>query len=241
MKHALFSDVHGNLEAFQAVVRDGREQAVGQWLCLGDTVGYGGDPQACLALARSLGGPMVRGNHDDETGHGGVVSHFSPLAVAGVLYSRRMLSAEERAFLAALPLRLEVGDCTLVHATLDRPEGWEYIVSPAEAARSLARQATPLGFFGHTHIPHLFAEEKGEVREFVYRQVELNPAKRYFINVGSVGQPRDGDPRAAYAIYDDAARTVELRRVAYDVAAAQAKIAAAELPARLAARLAEAR
>jgi diadenosine tetraphosphatase ApaH/serine/threonine PP2A family protein phosphatase len=241
MRYGIFSDIHGNLEALEAVVADLRGQSPDALLCLGDIAGYNADPQACLRIVRHLGATVVRGNHDQETASDAPVSYANPMAKEGILHSRRQLGTEERAWLGALPYIEKVGGFTLAHASLAAPERWPYVTAPEQAARSFAAQETPLAFFGHTHVPHLFAEAGGEVAEHVYNKVTLDPAKRYFVNVGSVGQPRDGDWRAAYAVYDDAARSLELRRVPYDIAAAQAKIRAAGLPESLALRLSQAR
>lgn len=243
MRYGIFSDVHANFEALEAVLADMRTLGVGRPVCLGDTVGYNGSPAECLETVRALGCPTVRGNHDHETARPGVPDHFNHMAVQGILYSRSRLDPDQRAYLGALPYQMDLpGEaCTLVHATLDKPESWRYVTGPAEAAHSLGWQKTPVAFFGHTHVPHLFVDDGERVAEYFYRKVLLDPAKRYLVNVGSVGQPRDGDWRAAYAVYDSADRSLELRRLPYDIAKAQAKIKKAGLPERLAERLAAAR
>jgi len=241
MRYGIFSDIHSNLEALEAVLADMRAQAVGKLVCLGDIVGYNANPRECLEIVRGLGCVVIRGNHDQETARSGKVPDFNPQATAGVVYSRHELDAAQRAFLGALPLKDTVDDFTVVHATLADPARWGYVVSLAEAELSIGFQKTALCFFGHTHVPHLFVEEEGKVAEYFYRKITLDPGKRYFINVGSVGQPRDGDWRAAYALYDSAERTLELHRVPYDVATTQAKIRQAKLPEALAARLSGAR
>ena len=127
----------------------------------------------------------------------------------------------------------------MVHSTLDQPNRWGYVFSCLEAESSFQYQKTNLCFFGHTHVPHVFIRDT-KVHEFFYKKIDIQPEKKYFVNVGSVGQPRDGDWRAAYVIYDSGANTIELRRLPYDLAKAQAKIMNAGLPARLAERLANA-
>jgi diadenosine tetraphosphatase ApaH/serine/threonine PP2A family protein phosphatase len=154
-------------------------------------------------------------------------------------YCRDQLSEEQKAFLRSLPMQRPVGSFTVVHATLDGPARWGYVFSSAEAETSFSYQRTQICFFGHTHVPHVFIKDS-KVHEFFYRKIEIKPDKRYFVNVGSVGQPRDGDWRAAYAIYDSDENTIELRRVTYDIAKAQQKIIKAGLPQRLAERLANA-
>ncbi len=248
MRYAIFSDIHSNLEALEAVLADLRKQSIEKMVCLGDIVGYNANPRECLEIVRGLGCVLIRGNHDHESGREGKIPGFNPQATAGVLYSRGQIDAGQRAFLAGLPLQEKVDAFTAVHATLAEPERWGYVLSLAQAELSLAYQETPLCFFGHTHVPHLFVEEEkslgarlGKVAEYFYRKITLDPERRYFINVGSVGQPRDGDWRAAYVIYDSGERSLELRRVSYDVATTQAKIRKAGLPEALAERLTRAR
>ncbi|MDE1170004.1 MAG: metallophosphoesterase family protein [Verrucomicrobium sp.] len=242
MRYGVFSDVHANLEALEAVVNDMYAQGVEVPVCLGDIVGYNADPGACLDRIRALDGPVVRGNHDQEAVGGHPATHFNALAEAGVAYSRKQLSLSQKFYLVELPLQLRLSGFSLVHASQRDPEGWEYVTHAEAAAANLAVQETPLCFFGHTHVPHLFAQEPGgRVAEYFYQKAELDPLKRYFVNVGSVGQPRDGDWRASYAIYDSTAQTLELRRIPYAIERAQAKIVAAGLPPELAERLRRAR
>src|SRR5580658_2676510 len=142
-------------------------------------------------------------------------------------------------FLRALPLQRPVNSFTVVHSTLDQPNRWGYVFSCLEAESSFQYQKTNICFFGHTHVPHVFIRDT-KVHEFFYKKIDIQPEKKYFVNVGSVGQPRDGDWRSAYVIYDSGSNTIELRRLPYDLAKAQAKIMNAGLPARLAERLANA-
>lgn len=237
MRIAIFGDIHGNLEGLEAVLADASTQRCEEYLCTGDIVGYGASPVECLRRVRELNCPVVKGNHDEQAALDGEMLGFSPLAEAALRWTRDQLSDESRAWLGALPFVLPVGDFTLVHATLDFPERWGYVFNQIDAAASFSRQTTNLCFYGHTHAPRMYSEGVGGIRTRPIDTFTIEPKMRHFFNVGSAGQPRDGDWRAAYVIYDTTAGTVELRRVPYDIGGAQAKIRGAGLPPRLADRL----
>jgi len=237
MKYAVIGDIHSNLEGLQAVLKDAQEQGVEKYACVGDIVGYNSNPKECLELIRSLECATVRGNHDHYCSHDESLSGFHPLAADVVDWTRRQLSEEQRAYLRDLPLVRQVESFTLVHSTLDTPEMWGYVFDKLEAETHFNYQVTSVCFYGHTHVPIAFEKGNG-IKSGLYTRIKITVGKKYFINVGSVGQPRDGDPRAAYAIYDMVENVVELRRVAYDFRITQQKILSAGLPSRLAARLA---
>lgn len=239
MRFGIFGDIHSNLEGLEAVIEDMLSQNVTHTVCLGDIVGYNASPAECLEKVRALGCPIVKGNHDEEASEDRDISHFNELAFVSMQYSRQQLSDEQKQFLRSLPLQRPVANFTVVHATLDGPAKWGYVFTSMEAEASFNYQRTQICFFGHTHVPHVFIRDT-KVHEFFYRKIDIKPDKRYFVNVGSVGQPRDGDWRSAYAIYDTNENTIELRRVAYDLPKAQQKILKAGLPNRLAERLANA-
>ena len=236
---AIFSDVHGNLEALQAVQRAGVTRGVDAWLCLGDVVGYGADPSACLALTRSLADVILLGNHDAAVAGVQGVEYFNACARRAVDWTRRTFSAPELAFLAGLAVTHIDGEGSYVHADPAVPDAWHYVSDLADVGRALDATQTRLVYVGHTHVGFLCAAG-GEGVALVAEgsgRVELMSDCRYLINVGSVGQPRDGDPRACFVLRDDETDTVELVRTDYDVAAAQAGILAAGLPPFLAERL----
>jgi len=239
VKFGIFGDIHSNQEGLEAVLEDMQKQKVTHAVCLGDIVGYNANPSECLEMVRALGCPIVKGNHDEEASEDRDIEHFNPLAFASMKYSRDALSDEQKKYLRSIPFQKTVGDFTIVHSTLDGPARWQYVFTAVDAEASFTYQRTQVCFFGHTHVPHLFVRDTA-VHEFFYKRVVLQPDKRYFVNVGSVGQPRDGDWRAAYVIYDSKDRTIELRRLPYDLAKAQEKIISAGLPDRLAERLANA-
>ena len=237
MKFAIFGDIHGNLEALQAVLRDAQEQGCVNYVCLGDIVGYGADPAACLETVRALDCPVVRGNHDEGAANESLLEDLNPLAQAALLWTREQLTRDQRRWLAELKLVRQVRDFTIVHATLDSPGAWAYVTNRFDAMASFSYQFTQLCFYGHTHAPRIF-EKDDTVRGARGLESPLTRGTKYFINVGSVGQPRDGDWRASYAIYDIQRQYVQIRRVDYDLGTAQAKILDAGLPPLLSERLA---
>jgi predicted phosphodiesterase len=223
MKFAVMADVHANLEALQAVLVDSKQQGCTHYAFLGDFVGYCADPKACLDIVRAMIAPCVKGNHDEYCSTDLPLEEFNPPAAKVVQWTRNQLSEDHRKWLRELPYVRTVKDFTIVHATLDHSESWGYVFDKLAAATSLARQETPVCFFGHTHVPLAFVRDS-LVRGGTYTHFKVQPGKQYFVNPGAVGQPRDGDPKAAYVIYDMGKQAIELRRVAYDVATTQRKV-----------------
>ncbi|MEY4916432.1 MAG: hypothetical protein RL616_345 [Verrucomicrobiota bacterium] len=237
MKYAIIADIHGNLEAFQVVLEDIRAQQVDHIVCLGDVVGYNANPKECLQIVRDMNIPCVKGNHDDLCSTNNELEGFNPHAADAVHWTRNQLNEDEKKWLRDLKYTRMAANFTMVHATLDAPERWQYVFEKLAASASFPYQLTQVCFFGHTHVPVAFMRDT-MVRGGTYSKFKIDPSKKYFINVGAVGQPRDNNPKCAYVIYDLTAGTIELRRLEYDIAAAQAKIIAAGLPERLAERLA---
>ncbi len=240
MRYGIFADIHSNQEALEAVLEDMQNHKVTHTVCLGDIVGYNANPVECLNLVRALGCPIVKGNHDEEASEDRPIEHFSELAYVSMRHSREALSEEDKKFLRSLPMQRNVADFSIVHSSLDGPARWIYVFTSREAEASFVYQRTQMCFFGHTHVPNAFILDGQDVQECFYRRLVLKPGSRYYINTGSVGQPRDGDWRASYAIYEPDSGTVEMRRVPYDLSKAQQKILRAGLPERLAERLANA-
>ncbi len=238
MKWAILSDVHANLEALEAVVEDLKREDAERVAFLGDIVGYGANPSECLAALRDLTETVVAGNHDFGAIGQTDVSGFNAAARAAVEWTGEKLSAADRSFLRHLPLLRRVENFTFVHATPHEPEAWNYIFSLDEAEREFKDLGTPLAFVGHSHRPVIFVEEEnGDVMAVQETEVVLEPGKRYLINVGSVGQPRDRNPEAAYGLLDESSGKYRLKRVPYAVQSAQEKILRAGLPFFLADRL----
>jgi predicted phosphodiesterase len=236
LKYAILGDIHGNLEALEAVLKDASEMGVNAYICVGDIVGYNANPAECLAKVRELDFTCVKGNHDHYCSHDESLDDFHPLAANVIDWTRHQLDDDEIAYLRGLKYSRIVSGFTIVHSTLDMPDKWGYVFDSLEADANFNYQSTSLCFHGHTHIPVVY-EKKGRVGKKEFDKVSLTLGSKYFINVGSVGQPRDGNPLAAYSVYDMKEKTVELRRVPYDIEAVQAKILSAGLPERLAARL----
>ncbi len=236
---AILGDIHANIDALETVLADCREQGVTEYLCTGDIVGYNACPRECLSIIRDMGCPVVKGNHDHYVAAEDLdLSDFNPAAAAVVQWTREQLSWEEVQWLRDLPFAVTEKGVTLVHSTMDRPETFGYVFDHRQAETNFIRQKTPICFHGHTHCPMIYEKQMTGVFRIDPQDMSLKPGRKYFINVGSVGQPRDGDPRATYVLYDPMSRRLVYRRLVYDVAAAQARVRAAGLPERLAARLA---
>lgn len=240
MRVVLISDIHSNAVALDAVLA--ALPPYDEIWCLGDTIGYGPEPNRCLATIRERTTHALTGNHDLACLGAVSLADFNALARAANEWNNRQLDPDLRAFLAGLPARLTVPPTvTLAHAS-PRDPIWEYILDPATARANLRYFETPLCFVGHSHVPTIFRMASDDAWDFRRAQpdelLEIAANARYIINPGSVGQPRDGDPRAAYAIWDTEARTIHFKRVAYDVAATQQQMRAVGLPDLLAERLA---
>ena len=204
---------------------------------LGDVVGYNANPKECLDIIRDMGMPCVKGNHDEYCSVDMELEGFNPNAAEAVSWTRQQLTNEDMKWLRDLRYIRLVASFSIVHATLDGPQRWGYVFDKLAAAASLTYQNTSVCFHGHTHVPVAFVRDNS-VRGGIYTKFRIEPGKKFFINVGSVGQPRDGNPRSAYVVYDLEENSVELRRLDYDIATTQLKIRAAGLPDRLADRLA---
>ena len=236
-RFAILGDIHANIDALVTVLEDAQAQGVTDYLCTGDVVGYGACPHECMEIIREIGCPVVKGNHDHYVSSVQNLSDFNPNAAAVVEWTRGQLTEDELAWLHDLPYQVVTMGMTIVHSTNDRPETFGYVFDNLQAEANFINQKTPLSFHGHTHCPMIYEQSMNGVFRIDPQDMKLPPGRKYFINVGSVGQPRDGDPRAAYVIYDVATRTVTFRRLDYDIASAQARIRYAGLPERLAERL----
>lgn len=233
MLYAVLSDIHASLEALSAVLADARAQGAEALVCCGDIVGYHADAEACIELLRERGAACVAGNHDRVAAGLCEPEGFAPAAARAALWTRRRLSAEHRAFLASLPLaRVIDGRFLLVHAALHPAPNADLHLSSAARLRCSIEQlgggrfGVRLAFFGHTHRP-LVHDARGALA--LGETMHLPDAPAILVNPGSVGQPRDGDPRAAYALYDADARRLSLRRVPFDGRATLAAAARAGL------------
>ena len=237
MKYAILADIHANLEALQVVLEDSKNEKCTHYACLGDVIGYNANPKECLDIIRNMGMPCVKGNHDEYCSQDEELEGFNPHAKEAINWTKQHLTDEDRKWLKDLRLIRLVQNFTLVHATMDGPSRWGYVFDKLAAAASFTYQNTSICFFGHTHVPVAFIRENNIVRGGTYSKFRVESGRKYFVNVGSVGQSRDGVAKATYAIYDMDEGTIELRRLDYDMTVTQAKIRAAGLPERLAERL----
>ena len=240
MRIALFGDIHANLEALEAVLADAGKQGVNEYVCMGDIVGYNADPAACLEKVRAMDCPTIKGNHDEDASGDHSLDSMNPVAAAALEWTRSQLDPEQRQWLRRLRMVRQVSDFTVVHSTLDQPANWNYVTNRFDAMSNFSYQFTRICFHGHTHVPRVYVKTD-KVSEVPAEAIAIEESAKYFVNVGSVGQPRDGDWRACYAIYDTDTNIVTFRRVDYDIATTQGKILAAGLPEMLAERIAEGR
>lgn len=240
MRIAIFGDIHANLEALEAVLEDSQAQGATDYVCMGDIVGYNADPAACLERVKAMDCPTIKGNHDEDASGDHSLESMNPVAAAALEWTRAQLDADQRQWLRRLRMVRQVSDFTVVHSTLDQPANWNYVTNRFDAMSNFSYQFTQLCFHGHTHVPRVYMKTD-KVHEVAADSIAIEPGAKYFINVGSVGQPRDGDWRACYAIYDLENHLVVFRRLEYDIKTTQKKIIAAGLPEMLAERIAEGR
>jgi diadenosine tetraphosphatase ApaH/serine/threonine PP2A family protein phosphatase len=237
MLHAIVSDIHGNLEALEVVLADLEKRRPASVVCLGDFVGYGASPNECIDLLRPRIEHAVCGNHDLAAIGRLRLGYFNSNAAVAAQWTETALSPENRAYLESLPFTVRWRDALLVHASPAHPEEWHYVLSPAEAKDEMAAFAETLCFIGHSHYPGTFDRHQDRIRYTRTQDVRIEKGHTYLVNVGSVGQPRDGDPRAAYLLYDEGERVLRHVRLDYDVAGAMKRIIDAGLPRFLADRL----
>lgn len=237
MRYAIISDLHSNLDALEKVLEDIKKQKVDRHLCLGDIIGYGAQPKECLEVVRDLKCLTVAGNHDWAALGKTNIDYFNAYAKEATLWTREQLSDEEVQYIDALPLVEHLPEgFTLVHGTLYNPELFDYIQTSYDAYLSLQALEGRVCFLGHSHVPITFFQ--GEMISYTLSQeISLDDGVKALVNVGSVGQPRDDNPKASYAIYDTEKRKIWIRRIPYDIEGAGKKIRDAGLPEVLAERL----
>jgi diadenosine tetraphosphatase ApaH/serine/threonine PP2A family protein phosphatase len=243
MRYAIIADIHANLAAFAAVLADIKQKGgVDEVWCLGDIVGYGPDPRQCLELLQQLNHVCVAGNHDLAAIGKAETTYFNADATAAVRWTAKQLGPGDIRYLENLPQTMEKDGFTLVHGSPMEPI-WEYVISTGVAARNFEFFHSRFCLVGHTHVPAAFREEKGVCHSIGFSTgigIVLGES-RMIINPGGVGQPRDGDPRASYAIYDSEGSIIRLYRVPYDIGVTQDKMMKAHLPVHLVIRLQEGR
>jgi predicted phosphodiesterase len=239
MRYGLISDIHGNIEALEAVLAALKEHEVDQILCLGDVIGYGPNPNECVQLIRQHAAICLIGNHDEASLGRVDLELFNSMARQAIEWTTESLTEESTAFLRQLTYSRSYDDFMIVHASPDEPTRWNYILNLEDAAQSFEAFQEQICFIGHSHTPwviHLQPDGRMRVRHDY--PLAFEDDSRYLINIGSVGQPRDRNPDSAFGVLDTEQRQYYLTRVPYDVAKTQKKIRETGLPSFLADRLA---
>lgn len=233
MAIAIISDIHANLEALQAVMKSIKQYEVEAIYCLGDTVGYGPNPNECLELVREVSEKVLVGNHDYAAIGKADIEYFNQYAKAAAKWTRKSLTAENKNYLKSLPFTHQNNELLMVHASPTNPAHWYYVLNQYDAQAEMQSFSQPLCFIGHSHVPIVYSAKKGHKSTYMRFKKE----QKYIVNVGSVGQPRDGDYRACYALYNQENHSLDYIRLDYDVNSTYSKIKKAGLPEFLAERL----
>lgn len=231
MKYFIFSDIHGNLEALEAILEAYSKLTECIPICLGDIVGYGPNPRECIQTIRDRNILSLVGNHDHAAIEEMDISYFNPYAKEAVLWTRSILTESDLDFLRSLPVIRSIGNLTLVHATPCDPESWNYLFTLFDAQNNFKCFDTQICFVGHSHQPIIIVQKpSGECWVHPHTAIGVKDDHRLIVNVGSVGQPRDGNRDAAYALYDDDEGTIEVHRVRYEIRKTQEKMKRHGLP-----------
>jgi putative phosphoesterase len=236
----VISDIHGNLHALEAVLEQLDKEKVDMIVCCGDVVGYGARPNECVDTIRSRNIPIIAGNHDHAALLLTDITNFNEIAKAAVLWTKKVLTEENMEFLRQMPLTLKdtANNVFYVHASPKEPGEWNYILTMGEARTNFNYFTEQICFIGHSHQPFIIENDEGNLACPTRPEIELREGRRYLINVGSVGQPRDHNPRPCFVIVDFEEKRLEIRRCDYDLNGAQQAIISAGLPRELAERLA---
>jgi len=237
MRYAIFSDVHSNLEALQAVLAACRAEGARKLFCAGDIVGYGANPKECIDLLRELNITCVAGNHDWAVCGRMDYGNFRDEGKKAIDWTKKVLSTQYIEFLNKLDLTFKTDEFVMVHATLNKPNLFQYLLDMNQSQDTFYLMDRTVCFVGHTHRPQIFAKQNDSVSLAQGLKIEINFQFKYIVNAGSVGQPRDGNPQACLCIFDPDLNRIEVKRVTYDIAGAQKKILEAGLPEMLARRL----
>ncbi len=238
MRYIVFSDLHSNLEALNQFEKEISSIPYDRLVCLGDIVGYGADPNLCVDWVRNNVDFTLAGNHDLAVVEKMDISYFNDYAIEACKWTQKKLTAENRTFLESLPMDREENGVYWVHASPYQPARWHYIVSKKDAEKHFCSFDVPVCFVGHSHKPIILEQNPdGEINDYVADRWDIEPENRYIFNDGSLGQPRDGNPKPMYILYDSEERTVEFKRFDYDFTQTQNKIIKNGLPTYLADRL----
>lgn len=232
MLFGIFGDIHSNFDALSAVVKDMKKMGVDQYCCIGDIVGYAAEPAKCIKMLKNLGCQISAGNHDYGVADKINVDDFNADAYDAIMWTKDALSDADKQFLADLPLVVNNDLFTLVHGTLHNPITFRYMINLDEAESTFKILDNKICFIGHTHIPVTFFQKNGDATYSFDNEIDLDEWEKVIINTGSIGQPRDRDPRASYVLLDTEENRIIFRRVEYDVGNAQKKIYQSGLPRR---------
>ncbi len=231
MRYGIFSDIHSNLEALQAVIKAYQKEKIDKYLCVGDVVGYGADPNECAEIIGKLAEVTVVGNHDWAAL--GIISSelFNQEAQSAIIWTSQQLCESSKHFLRTLRLIFKKDNFVLAHGSLNSPQDFNYLQNTGDCLATFGLMESDICFVGHTHVPVIFVQDRqARVRYEDTPKIKIEPGNKYIINVGSVGQPRDSIPEAAYCIWDTDKAEIEIKRQRYDVFAARQKIIDRGLP-----------
>lgn len=234
----IFSDIHSNIHALEAVLGVLDEENVDHLFCCGDVVGYGAFPNECCQILRDRNCPVIAGNHDHAVLGLTDISYFNDVAKQAVLWTRKVLSRENEEFLRSLPLTHKAGNMFFVHSSPDQPEEWNYILTMGEARANFHYFNEQFCFIGHSHQPFIIINNNEDISCPETPEIQILDTRRYLINAGSVGQPRDRNPNACYILVDLDRKILQIKRIPYSIKEAQDAILSSGLSQELAERLA---
>ncbi len=238
MRYAIFSDIHSNLEAFEAVIQALGKESIDRYFCVGDVVGYAANPCECIQKLKAIASITVAGNHDWASVNLFPLECFNLPARKAVAWTALVLKDEDKEFLRGLKPVYHNEDLTLVHSTLNQPEVFNYLIDLLSIESTFSVLKNNICFVGHSHIPAIFYQDaKGNICLSKEKKIQVLPGNKFIVNVGSIGQPRDGNPEAAYCIYDTKTMLVEIKRAIYNVELTKQKIISAGLSVFLGERL----
>lgn len=238
MRYAIFSDIHSNLEAFTSILETCKKEPIDKYLCIGDVVGYAANPRECIGLVKGAADVCVAGNHDWAAVDLFSADSFNVAAQRAIIWTRDNLRDEDKLFLRSLKLAYKNQDLTLAHGSLNDPGEFHYMVDAHIAEQTFKLMETDICFVGHTHVAGTFVNDrKGRIHYHYTPNFTIDQGCKYIINVGSIGQPRDNNPKASCCIYDSEKKEIRIKRSEYDIGAARKKIIDAGLPRFLGKRL----
>ncbi len=240
MRYGILGDIHGNLSALETVLRRFEEEGVDRAISVGDVVGYGAAPSECIALLQQIGAVVVKGNHDAACVNELDDRYFNNYAREALRWTRTAISEADRDWLRSLPMTVTLEHCQVAHGSLAHAEEFNYVQSTTDADPSLDIMERNVCFVGHTHVPIVLVRLRDQPDRTAYTfepEIDLSEVHNCLVNVGSVGQPRDEDPRTAYALFDTELRRVWIKRIEYDIDREAQRIRAVGLPEMLADRL----